>query len=76
MNYFTHLLGHEGENSILSYLKAEDLAYAISTSADSELGLFSDFTCTISLTGKGVANVDQVLQAVFKYAQTVAEKGP
>lgn len=76
LNYFSHLLGHEGENSILSYLKKEDLAYEITSSADSELGLFSDLTCKVSLTEKGVANVDQVMQAIFKYAKTINEKGP
>lgn len=76
LNYFSHLLGHEGENSILSYLKQEDLGFEVSSGADSELGLFSDLTCTITLTEKGVANVDQVVQAVFKYAQRIAEVGP
>ena len=29
LHYFSHLMGHEGENSILSYLKKEDLAVDI-----------------------------------------------
>ena len=47
LHYFSHLLGHEGENSILSYLKKEDLAVEVSTSCSSELGLFSDLTVDI-----------------------------
>ena len=54
LHYFSHLMGHEGENSILSYLKKEDLAVDITTSVDSELGLFSDLSVTIQLTEKGV----------------------
>jgi insulysin len=26
LKYFGHMIGHEGENSLLSYLKKEDLA--------------------------------------------------
>ena len=76
LHYFSHLMGHEGENSILSYLKKEDLAVDIETSVGSELALYSSFNCGITLTEKGVANVDQVLQAVFKYNQRLAEVGP
>ena len=76
LHYFSHLLGHEGENSILSYLKKEDLAVDITTSADAELGLFSDLSVKVQLTEKGVKNTDLVLQAIFKYAQRIAEVGP
>ena len=34
LSYYTHLIGHEGENSLLSYLKAEDYAMELSTYAD------------------------------------------
>ena len=46
------------------------------TSVDSELGLYSDLDVKIQLTEKGVKNVDQVLEAVFKYNQRIAEVGP
>ena len=44
LSYFSHLIGHEGENSLLSYLKAEDYAMGLSAGDDDELDYFSDFT--------------------------------
>ena len=43
LSYFSHLIGHEGENSLLSYLKKEDYAMTLSAGGDSELDCFSDF---------------------------------
>lgn len=67
LSYFSHLIGHEGENSLLSYLKAEDYAMDLSAGGDHELDCLSDFTITITLTKKGLANTDKVLDATFKY---------
>jgi len=36
LKYFTHLFGHEGQNSILSYLKKEGLAMNLSAGSDNE----------------------------------------
>jgi len=43
LNYFSHLIGHEGENSLLSYLKSEGLALALSAGGDDEMNSFSSF---------------------------------
>ena len=58
LNYFSHLIGHEGENSLLSYLKKEDLATEVMSSADATIGIFSDLTLKITLTEKGLTNVN------------------
>lgn len=76
LEYFSHLIGHEGENSLLSYLKKEDLAVEISSSCSSELDAYSDFSIEIRLTENGLKNYERVLEAVFKYTQRVAEVGP
>jgi len=44
------LFGHEGENSILSYLKAEGLALSLSAGPDHELFSFSNLDVSIELT--------------------------
>lgn len=56
LGYFSHLIGHEGENSLLSYLKQEDYASELSAGGDSELDCLSDFNVTVTLTKKGLAN--------------------
>ena len=43
---------------------------------DHELDCYSDFTITITLTKKGLANTEKVLDAVFKYIQRLKEVGP
>jgi insulysin len=53
LKYFGHLIGHEGENSLLSYLKKEGLALEISACDDNELEILSDFFVDILLTKKG-----------------------
>ena len=69
LRYFSHLFGHEGKNSILSYLKNEGYAMSLSAGEDHEMGIFSDFCVTIGLTKKGLDEYQKVAQAVFKYAQ-------
>lgn len=63
--YFAFLFGHEGENSLLSYLKSEGLANELSAGGDHELWSFSNFYVDISLTKKGLANYEKVIEAVF-----------
>ena len=76
LSYLSHLFGHEGENSLLSYLKQEDLAMELSAGSDHELKVFSSFFVEITLTKKGLANINDVLSAVFKYAQRIRDLGP
>ena len=48
--YFVHLVGHKGENSLLSYLKAQDYAMSLQVESDHELDCLSDFSIKIDLT--------------------------
>lgn len=68
LNYFSHLFGHEGENSLLSYLISEGLALGLEAGGDHELSSFSNFMVNITLTKKGLKNYEQVIEAVFQYA--------
>jgi insulysin len=54
LRYHSHLFGHEGENSLLSFLIAEGLALELSASHDHELnGAFSNLNVDVTLTKKG-----------------------
>jgi insulysin len=69
LRYHSHLFGHEGENSLLSYLIAEGLALELSASHDHELnGAFTNLNVDITLTRKGMAEYERVIEAVFQYA--------
>jgi insulysin len=57
LRYHSHLFGHEGENSLLSFLIAEGLALELSASHDHNLnGAFTNFNIDITLTKKGLDN--------------------
>jgi insulysin len=76
LRYHSHLFGHEGENSLLSFLIAEGLALELSASHDHKLnGAFSNFNVDISLTKKGLQQYERVIEAVFEYARIVRDKG-
>jgi insulysin len=68
LRYLSHLFGHEGENSLLSYLTKEGYALELSAGEEHEMGIFSDFCIDITLTKKGLDNYDKVAMAVFQYA--------
>ena len=68
LKYLSHLFGHEGENSLLSYLMKEGLALGLSSYPDHELYCISTFSIDITLTKKGLLNVEKVVAAVFRYA--------
>jgi insulysin len=61
MQYFTHLVGHEGKNSLLSYLKQEDLALELGSYTDHLLDCYSNFEVEITLTQKGLQNYEDVI---------------
>ena len=75
LSYWSHIFGHEGENSLLSYLIAEGLALELSSSDDHELWDFSTFSIDITLTKLGLENVNKVIQIVFAFANIMKDHG-
>ena len=75
LRYFSHLFGHGGENSLLSYLKLRGFAMALTTKHEYYLQTFSTFRIEISLTQKGLTQYEDVLRAVFQYAKSVRDAG-
>ncbi|WP_051234845.1 insulinase family protein [Marinimicrobium agarilyticum] len=75
LHYISHLLGHEGEGSLLSLLK--DLGWAEGLVAgrrqqDRHSGLFQ---ISIELTELGVRASDQIVALVFHVIESLAQKG-
>ncbi len=75
LHYISHLLGHEGEGSLLSLLK--DLGWAEGLVAgrrqqDRHSGLFQ---VSIDLTELGVRASDQIVALVFHVIETLEQKG-
>jgi len=75
-DYFHELFGHEGPNSILSYLKDNDLGMGVTIKTEEVIKQTTLFEMIIDLTPKGLENVPQVVEAVFHYAKNMVAKGP
>ena len=75
VSYLGNLVGHEGEGSLLSQLKAEGLAEGLSAGAG--LGWLGGelFSVSISLTEKGVTQYQRVLQLFFAYMDMLRKQG-
>lgn len=74
-SYISFILGHEGKNSLLSYLIDEGLALELSSGEGNELDLFSTLEVSIKLTKKGMENYREVCGIVFKFLKIIKEKG-
>ena len=79
--YIAHLLGHEGEGSIIAHLKHVGYASYLSAGCDMESNfdnnsLFSLFRLTINLTSKGLSNWPYVVDTVMRYVYMAKVQGP
>lgn len=74
--YLGNLVGHEGEGSLLSQLKAEGLAQGLSAGEGLAWHGGALFSVVVALTEKGAADPDRVLQLLFAYMDKLREEGP
>ncbi len=76
LHYLSHLYGHEGEGSLLSYLISEGLALELGAGPEHEMNAFSSFDVQVTLTKKGLAEYKRVIEAVGFYTKMLTESGP
>ena len=69
-NMLAHLIGDEGEGSLLSYLKKKGWALSLGTST-----WWRSFNVRMTLTEAGKENAGEILKALFSYIKLVNEKG-
>eukprot|EP00054_Salpingoeca_dolichothecata_P024316 m.165377 g.165377 ORF g.165377 m.165377 type:complete len:1017 (+) comp24972_c0_seq1:250-3300(+) len=72
-NYLSHLIGHEGPGSILSKLKALQLATGLSAGTYYDATDFALFSVTIQATEKGIRLVEDVVDIVYRYIEVINE---
>ncbi len=71
----SHILGHEGDRSLLSWLKEGKLAEGLVASAN-EMGNDNYvLTVKITLTRKGLKNIDEVIERSFQAIQKLRRRG-
>ncbi|MGB1139817.1 MAG: insulinase family protein [Halioglobus sp.] len=76
LSYLGNLIGHEGEGSLLSQLKAEGLAESLAAGSGLAWPGGALFSVEVTLTEKGVVEYERVLQLLFAYTDMLREEGP
>ncbi|MFC3093249.1 peptidase M16 [Alteromonas sediminis] len=63
--YLSHILGDEGQNSLLAYLKNQGWATNLIAGSGIEGSGFKDFNVSIQLSVSGEAHINTIVEAVF-----------
>ena len=74
-SYVANLVGHEGEGSLLSQLKAEGLAESLYAGSGLSWRGGALFSVGISLTEKGVSHYQRVVELLFNYMDMLRARG-
>jgi insulysin len=74
--YISHLIGHEGPGSILSYIKEKGWAQSLSAGASPVCPGSAFFEIGIRLTPEGLKNYREVVTTVFQYIAMMRENPP
>ena len=71
LNYISHLIGDEGEGSLLAYLKHKGWALNLIAGSGIEGDAFKDFNISFQLTQQGLENKYRVVEALFSYIELI-----
>jgi secreted Zn-dependent insulinase-like peptidase len=73
--FIGHLLGHEGEGSLLAWLKDQGWAEGLSAGLRSNIRNNSTFQINISLTEQGLNHINEITTQLFAYIDLVKAQG-
>ncbi|NIR31231.1 MAG: insulinase family protein [Gammaproteobacteria bacterium] len=74
-NYVAHLLGHEGEGSLLSLLKSKGWAEGLSAGPGVDHRNEATLDVSIKLTAQGLDHLDAIVSHVFEYVELIRDSG-
>lgn len=69
----SHMIGHEGKGSILSYLKSKSFANSLSAGIYESFSSFSLFSVSLELTETGLENINEIISIIFAYIKLLGE---
>ncbi|XP_046427439.1 insulin-degrading enzyme isoform X1 [Neodiprion fabricii] len=75
-NYISHLLGHEGEGSLLSALKAKGWSNSLVSGQRQAARGFGFFGTYVDLTEEGIKHIDDIVTLTFQYINLMKKEGP
>ena len=70
-----HLIGHEGETSLVTYLKAAGYANGLVAGEGIAMAESRSFSISVSLTPKGFDNRDHVVEEIFRTIRLIEQHG-
>lgn len=73
--YIGHLLGHEGEGSLLAWLKQKGWAEALGAGTGNVMSNNSTLQVNISLTQTGLHHIDEISAQLFAYIELIKQQG-
>jgi insulysin len=74
--YISHLIGHEGPGSLLTYLKVKGWANELSAGASPVCPGTAFFSISLRLTTEGLKNYEEVVVAIFQYITMLKSQEP
>ncbi|MBF8999543.1 insulinase family protein [Vibrio nitrifigilis] len=75
LSYFAHLLGYEGDGSLMLALKDKGWITALSAGGGTSGSNYREFSVGCSLTEEGVQHVDEIIQSLFQTLKLIGEQG-
>ncbi|XP_011312074.1 insulin-degrading enzyme, partial [Fopius arisanus] len=76
-HYVSHLLGHEGDGSLLSALKRKGWSNSlVAGKRKAARGGVNFFTVIVDLTEEGVDHIDDIVSLMFQYINMLKSEGP
>lgn len=75
-NYISHLVGHEGEGSLLSELKKKGWCNNLYAGARREARGFQFFNLTVDLSEEGGDHIQDIIKLVYQYLNMLKRKRP
>lgn len=75
-HYVSHLIGHEGEGSILVELRKRGWCNSLVGGAGGSVKGFGFFDITVDLTEEGFDHVDDIITLIFQYINMIKAQEP
>ncbi|CAF0723441.1 unnamed protein product [Adineta steineri] len=75
-SYLSHLIGHEGDGSLLSHLKKMGLATELVSGEKNAAPGFNFFTVDLELTIEGLSRWEEIIYIVYQYMAMLRKEGP
>ncbi|MCL9774535.1 insulinase family protein [Vibrio methylphosphonaticus] len=75
LSYFANLLGHEGEGSLMLYLKNKGWITSLSAGGGASGSNFREFSVSMTLTPQGLEHSDDIIASVFQFIALIKTQG-